>query len=105
PHPEGFLKGAAELGVDPADCVVFEDSGAGIAAGGSAGMTVGGVGPRAGFHEPDVAGKGPPEGAVESPPGGKGPPHLGGAAPPRSPPRSPRTPHSPPGRCPVPRRP
>ncbi|MEV3972550.1 HAD-IA family hydrolase [Streptomyces sp. NPDC050698] len=54
PDPEGFLKGAAELGVDPARCVVFEDSGAGIAAGRAAGMTVVGVGPRAAFHEPDV---------------------------------------------------
>ncbi|MFJ4947660.1 HAD-IA family hydrolase [Streptomyces sp. NPDC088760] len=54
PDPEGFLKGAAELGVGPADCVVFEDSGAGIAAGRSAGMTVVGVGPRAAFHDPDV---------------------------------------------------
>ncbi|MEU1006803.1 HAD family hydrolase [Streptomyces sp. NPDC005890] len=54
PDPEGFLKGAAELGVDPADCVVFEDSGAGIAAGRSAGMTVVGVGPRAASHDPDV---------------------------------------------------
>ena len=32
PDPEGFLKGAAELGVDPADCVVFEDSAAGLTA-------------------------------------------------------------------------
>ncbi|MFF7351239.1 HAD family hydrolase [Streptomyces filipinensis] len=55
PDPEGFLKGAAELGVDPADCVVFEDSGAGIEAGRRAGMTVVGVGPRAGLHAPDVA--------------------------------------------------
>jgi sugar-phosphatase len=54
PDPEGFLKGAAELGVDPADCVVFEDSGAGIAAGRSAGMTVVGVGPRAALYDPDV---------------------------------------------------
>ncbi|MFE5213155.1 MULTISPECIES: HAD-IA family hydrolase [unclassified Streptomyces] len=54
PDPEGFLKGAAELGVDPAECVVFEDSGAGIAAGRAAGMRVVGVGPRAGVHGPDV---------------------------------------------------
>ncbi|MFE5815184.1 HAD family hydrolase [Streptomyces sp. NPDC056479] len=54
PDPEGFLKGAAELGIAPADCVVFEDSGAGIEAGRSAGMRVVGVGPRAGFHGPDV---------------------------------------------------
>ncbi|MEU3344390.1 HAD-IA family hydrolase [Streptomyces sp. NPDC006700] len=54
PDPEGFLKGAAELGVAPAGCVVFEDSGAGIAAGRAAGMRVIGVGPRAGFHQPDA---------------------------------------------------
>ncbi|MFB7111245.1 HAD-IA family hydrolase [Streptomyces sp. NPDC056190] len=54
PDPEGFLKGAAELGVAPADCVVFEDSGAGIAAGRAAGMRVIGIGPRAGFHRPDA---------------------------------------------------
>jgi sugar-phosphatase len=54
PDPEGFLKGAAELGIAPEDCVVFEDSGAGIAAGRAAGMRVVGVGPRAGFHGPDV---------------------------------------------------
>ncbi|SDO22301.1 sugar-phosphatase [Streptomyces sp. cf386] len=54
PDPEGFLKGAAELGVVPGECVVFEDSAAGIQAGRSAGMRVVGVGPRAGFHEPDV---------------------------------------------------
>ncbi|MDT0443705.1 HAD-IA family hydrolase [Streptomyces johnsoniae] len=47
PDPEGFLKGAAELGVDPADCLVFEDSAAGIAAARAAGMRVIGVGPRA----------------------------------------------------------
>ncbi|MGI5443030.1 HAD-IA family hydrolase [Streptomyces shenzhenensis] len=54
PDPEGFLKGAAELGVAPADCLVFEDSGAGIAAGRAAGMRVVGVGPRAWVHKPDV---------------------------------------------------
>ncbi|WP_330238629.1 HAD-IA family hydrolase [Streptomyces sp. NBC_00525] len=54
PDPEGFLKGAAALGFDPADCVVFEDSEAGIAAGRAAGMRVVGVGPRAGAHAPDV---------------------------------------------------
>ncbi|WP_217240581.1 HAD family hydrolase [Streptomyces sp. AC555_RSS877] len=54
PDPEGFLKGAAELGVAPADCVVFEDSGAGIQAGRAAGMRVVGVGPRAGLHAPDA---------------------------------------------------
>ncbi|MCK8681298.1 HAD-IA family hydrolase [Streptomyces lichenis] len=54
PDPEGFLKGAAELGVDPSDCLVFEDSEAGIAAGRAAGMRVIGVGPRAAAHAPDV---------------------------------------------------
>ncbi|GAB3662110.1 HAD-IA family hydrolase [Streptomyces sparsus] len=54
PDPEGFLKGAAELGVDPADCVVFEDSEAGIAAGRAAGMRVLGVGPRAAAFLPDA---------------------------------------------------
>ncbi|WP_210586746.1 HAD family hydrolase [Streptomyces sp. GESEQ-35] len=54
PDPEGFLKGAAELGVDAADCIVFEDSAAGIQAGRAAGMRVVGVGERAGFHGPDA---------------------------------------------------
>ncbi|GHB34836.1 hydrolase [Streptomyces viridiviolaceus] len=54
PDPEGFLKGAAELGVAPADCVAFEDSGAGISAARAAGMRVVGIGPRAGFHQPDA---------------------------------------------------
>ncbi|MEJ8644544.1 HAD-IA family hydrolase [Streptomyces sp. MS1.HAVA.3] len=52
PDPEGFLKGAAALGVDPADCIAFEDSAAGISAGQAAGMRVIGVGPRAAAHAP-----------------------------------------------------
>ncbi|MCX5298640.1 HAD-IA family hydrolase [Streptomyces sp. NBC_00193] len=52
PDPEGFLMGAAALGVDPADCIAFEDSAAGIAAGQAAGMRVIGVGPRAAAHGP-----------------------------------------------------
>lgn len=40
PAPDGFLLGAERLGVDPARCVVFEDSAAGIAAGKAAGATV-----------------------------------------------------------------
>lgn len=52
PDPEGFLKGAAELGHAPQDCVVFEDSEVGIAAGRAAGMRVVGVGPRAAAHAP-----------------------------------------------------
>lgn len=40
PDPEIFLLCAREMGVDPADCTVFEDSFAGIKAGKSAGMKV-----------------------------------------------------------------
>ncbi|MFE2376228.1 HAD-IA family hydrolase [Streptomyces sp. NPDC059398] len=54
PDPEGFLKGAAGLGFGPDECIVFEDSGAGIAAGQAAGMRVVGVGPRAAAHRPTV---------------------------------------------------
>ncbi|MEV4869618.1 HAD-IA family hydrolase [Streptomyces syringium] len=54
PDPEGFLKGAAALGFAPEDCIVFEDSEAGITAGKAAGMRVVGVGPRAAAHAPDV---------------------------------------------------
>jgi mannitol-1-/sugar-/sorbitol-6-phosphatase len=52
PDPEGFLKAAAELGFAARDCVVFEDSAAGIGAGLAAGMQVVGVGPRAAAHGP-----------------------------------------------------
>lgn len=42
PDPEGYLKAAAELGVAPEDCIVFEDTVPGIEAGRSGGMrTVG----------------------------------------------------------------
>ncbi|MGX2997443.1 HAD-IA family hydrolase [Streptomyces sp. JNUCC 64] len=54
PDPEGFLKGAAALGIPAAECVVFEDSPAGIRAGLAAGMRVVGVGPRAVDHGPTV---------------------------------------------------
>lgn len=54
PDPEGFLRAASELGIDPADCVVFEDSGAGIQAAHAAGMRVVGVGPHAYAHHPEV---------------------------------------------------
>ncbi|WP_329116693.1 HAD-IA family hydrolase [Streptomyces sp. NBC_01465] len=52
PDPEGFLKGAAELGFAPEDCIVFEDSEAGVEAGRAAGMRVVGVGPRAHAYAP-----------------------------------------------------
>ncbi|KDA06469.1 HAD family hydrolase [Microbacterium sp. CH12i] len=52
PDPEGFLLAASTLGIDPSECIVFEDSGAGIQAGLAAGMTVIGVGRLAPDHAP-----------------------------------------------------
>ena len=43
PHPEGFLRAAAQLGIAPADCLVFEDTRPGIEAGLNAGMQVVGL--------------------------------------------------------------
>jgi sugar-phosphatase len=40
PWPEPYLKGAALLGLPPADCLVFEDTAAGIQAAKAAGMRV-----------------------------------------------------------------
>lgn len=40
PHPEGFLKAAAALGVDPSECLVIEDAPAGVLAGVAAGAKV-----------------------------------------------------------------
>jgi mannitol-1-/sugar-/sorbitol-6-phosphatase len=40
PHPAPFLAGAALLGFSPHECVVFEDSESGVAAGKAAGSTV-----------------------------------------------------------------
>lgn len=40
PDPEPFLVGASLLGVAPTDCLVFEDSPSGVAAGRDAGCTV-----------------------------------------------------------------
>jgi sugar-phosphatase len=40
PHPDPYLAGAALLGFDPADCVVFEDAASGSQAGRAAGCTV-----------------------------------------------------------------
>ncbi|MCU0339205.1 MAG: beta-phosphoglucomutase [Spirosomaceae bacterium] len=44
PDPEVFLNGAAELGLLPEECVVFEDAVAGIEAGRRAGMKTVGIG-------------------------------------------------------------
>jgi sugar-phosphatase len=43
PDPEGYLIAARQLGVDPASCLVVEDSDAGVAAGRAAGATVASV--------------------------------------------------------------
>ncbi|MEU4833723.1 HAD-IA family hydrolase [Streptosporangium sp. NPDC023615] len=43
PHPEGYIKAAELLAVDPADCIVIEDAPHGITAGKAAGCTVVGV--------------------------------------------------------------
>ena len=44
PHPEVFLKGAEALGLSPAECIVFEDSIAGVQAAKSGGMSCVGIG-------------------------------------------------------------
>lgn len=44
PDPEVFLKGASLLGVDPKDCVVFEDSISGLQAAAAGGMKSVGIG-------------------------------------------------------------
>ena len=51
PDPEVFLKGAEELGIAPAECVVFEDAIAGIEAAINGGMKSVGIG------SPDVLGE------------------------------------------------
>jgi sugar-phosphatase len=43
PDPEGYLRGAGELGFSPAGCLVFEDAPPGVAAAQAAGMRVVGV--------------------------------------------------------------
>jgi beta-phosphoglucomutase len=43
PHPDIYLKAAQLLGVKPEDCIVFEDSHAGVQAGLAAGMRVVGL--------------------------------------------------------------
>lgn len=43
PHPEPYLKGAAQLGFNPADCLVIEDAPAGIESARAAGMKVIGI--------------------------------------------------------------
>lgn len=54
PDPEVFLKGAQELAVQPADCVVFEDAIAGIEAAKAGGMKAVGIGSAAVLKEADI---------------------------------------------------
>jgi sugar-phosphatase len=54
PHPEGYLRAAELLGVDPADAVIFEDAPAGIAAGLAAGIRTIAVGMNTGEVPDDV---------------------------------------------------
>ncbi len=51
PAPDVYLAAAAALGVAPADCVVVEDSAAGVAAGLAAGATVFGFAPDSPTHQ------------------------------------------------------
>jgi len=52
PHPEIYLKTAEQLGIDPARCLVFEDTPSGVASGKAAGMKV--VGILTGYSEEDL---------------------------------------------------
>jgi mannitol-1-/sugar-/sorbitol-6-phosphatase len=54
PEPAGYLTAAEALGLAPADCVVLEDSPAGVAAGRAAGAVVLGVSERALATDADV---------------------------------------------------
>ena len=53
PDPEVFLLGAEALATDPARCVVFEDSAAGVEAAKRAGMRAVGIGTAAGLPRAD----------------------------------------------------
>ncbi|WP_128543571.1 beta-phosphoglucomutase [Larkinella soli] len=54
PDPEVFLKGAAELGLSPSQCVVFEDAVAGIEAARRGGMPTVGIGSPAVLTDADL---------------------------------------------------
>lgn len=51
PDPEVFLIGAKKLNIEPKDCIVFEDSIAGIQAANTAGMISIGIGEKSVLHE------------------------------------------------------
>ena len=54
PDPEIFLLGARMLGVEPAECVVFEDAPSGVEAALAGGMTAVGFGPTEGLEAADI---------------------------------------------------
>jgi beta-phosphoglucomutase family hydrolase len=57
PDPEIYLKAAEELGEDPSNCIVVEDSVAGVQSGKAAGMCVVAItttNPKANLHEADM---------------------------------------------------
>ena len=54
PDPEVFVKGAEELGLDPAACIVFEDSEAGIEAAHRGGMKAVAIGTKENLPDGDV---------------------------------------------------
>ncbi|MNL44615.1 Beta-phosphoglucomutase [compost metagenome] len=54
PDPEVFQTACHELGLQPRECVVFEDAEAGVAAGKAAGMQVVGIGKPEVLREADL---------------------------------------------------
>ncbi len=54
PDPEVFLKGAEELGLNPAECIVFEDAVAGVQAAKNAGMKAVGIGKKEILTQADI---------------------------------------------------
>jgi beta-phosphoglucomutase len=54
PDPEVFLKGAEQLNIAPANCVVFEDAIAGVEAAHAGGMKAVGIGSPAVLHEAEL---------------------------------------------------
>lgn len=54
PDPEVFLKAAERLGVDPAECLVFEDAEAGVEGAKRAGMRVVGIGRKEILHKAEI---------------------------------------------------
>ena len=54
PDPQAFLLAASDIGMAPADCVVFEDAEAGVAAAKNAGMRVVGIGKPENLRDADL---------------------------------------------------